>query len=181
MVWQLEPAWSLQPAYGGTQQNDCCVPAKAVLSPACGYVPDAFLGSSTRGWGFKAESRLCSLRAVVPHSPLALRFQPFCADQSYGSWVFLLSGQVWPTTGTGAGKKGAYGSTQAAGRTAGEGHGEGCPQTHSCCSQYCSFRGGSVPAPLTLLLAISCRCLQERERTNSLHRKKLLFRRQDKG
>lgn len=30
-VWQPESAQSLQPAYGGIRQNDCCIPAKAVL------------------------------------------------------------------------------------------------------------------------------------------------------
>lgn len=107
-VWQPELVQSLQPTYGGMPGQGCALSC-LWLCPSC------ILGLFHPRMRFKAESRLCLPWAVVLHSPLALCFgscfQPFYTDHRRNYWVFLLPGQVWPTTSTGAGIKGAYGST----------------------------------------------------------------------
>lgn len=117
---------------------------------------------------FKAKLRLRLLGDKVPRSLLALClasfFQHFYTDHRYVSWVFLLPGQVWFTTSTGLGIKGAYRPMQAEGRG---------PEDH------CPFLWKHVPKPspaapqtalsgivvfqtsLTHLVTTVCRCLQK--------------------
>lgn len=164
-LWRHMAKWLLHP-------SQACTLSYSWLHPR------HILGLFHPRMRFMAESRLRLLGDTVLCSLLALcldsSFQLFYTDHSYVSWVFLLPGQVWFTTSTDLGIKGAYRPMQAEGRGP-EGHcpflGKHVPKPSAAGPQTAPSRVVVFQASLTHLMAIVRRCLQEREHTNNLCRK----------
>lgn len=139
--------------------------------------PDTFLASFTRGWGLRLNQGCVCWKTwfrIPSLHCLGSCFQLFYTDHSYVSWVFLLLGQVWFTTRTGLGLKRAYRPMQAEGRGPEVYYpflGKHVPKSSLSAPQTALLGVVVFQASLTHLVAIVCKCLQEREHANNLCRK----------